>query len=233
MRYLALAASAPGAPELADGAHIPLSMTRPALDLSDVFNGFAPLFNTLSPAEINKLSNNLALTLQGSGPALTALLTELARVTSGFAQQDKVVGALVADLGRTLEHLSGEGPAIATLIARSRTLVRNVNRHSGLIFSTLGVAAQVSTRLEHLVAALAPLFPGLVASFNAVAAAFISARKEVTSTLTALPSFLGSLGHVFDWGSGLNIYACSARLQLPGAGVVPVPQPRQQSAVCR
>ena len=37
-------------------ATIPMDRTEPALDLSVLFNGFKPLFQALSPADINRLS---------------------------------------------------------------------------------------------------------------------------------------------------------------------------------
>ncbi len=48
----------------ADGT-IPMERTEPALDLTVLFNGFKPLFQALSPTDINKLSARRDLRLPG------------------------------------------------------------------------------------------------------------------------------------------------------------------------
>ncbi|MGI8493128.1 MAG: MlaD family protein, partial [Acidimicrobiales bacterium] len=50
--FLALVpGTAPGAP-LKDGSTIPVERTRPALDLTALFNGFQPLFAALTPNQV-------------------------------------------------------------------------------------------------------------------------------------------------------------------------------------
>ncbi|GAB3883736.1 hypothetical protein GCM10029964_043600 [Kibdelosporangium lantanae] len=50
---------------LAPGAEIQLDHTKPALDLTVLFNGFKPLFQALNPEDVNKLSNEIVQVLQG------------------------------------------------------------------------------------------------------------------------------------------------------------------------
>ena len=55
-RYIALTPGV-GSPErLAEGDTIPIDRTAPALDLTVLFNGFKPLFEALSPDDVNQLS---------------------------------------------------------------------------------------------------------------------------------------------------------------------------------
>ena len=55
--------------------------TTPALDLTVLFNGFKPLFQALSPADINKLSYEIVQVFQGEGGTLEGLLAHTASVT--------------------------------------------------------------------------------------------------------------------------------------------------------
>ena len=55
-RYVSLEDEIGDSSTLAPGGTIPVSQTTPALDLTVLFNGFKPLFQALSPADINKLS---------------------------------------------------------------------------------------------------------------------------------------------------------------------------------
>ena len=59
---------------LADGDLIPLERTRPALDLTALFNAFRPLFDNLNPEDVNQLAGNLVAVLQGEGPTLRDLV---------------------------------------------------------------------------------------------------------------------------------------------------------------
>ena len=59
----------PGGPDAAGrAATIPLAQTTPALNLTELFNGFQPLFQALSPGDVNQLSSEIIQVLQGEGP---------------------------------------------------------------------------------------------------------------------------------------------------------------------
>ncbi|HEY7042390.1 MAG TPA: MlaD family protein, partial [Nocardioidaceae bacterium] len=55
-RYISLSQEIGDSAALHPGDTIPVSQTTPALDLTVLFNGFKPLFQALSPSDINKLS---------------------------------------------------------------------------------------------------------------------------------------------------------------------------------
>ena len=55
---------------------IPVDRTSPALDLTVLFNGFKPLFQALSPEDLNKLSYEVIRVFQGEGGTLEGLLAE-------------------------------------------------------------------------------------------------------------------------------------------------------------
>src|SRR5437868_9639202 len=49
--------------------------TRPALDVTALFNGFRPLLSAIRPADVNRLSWQIVQVLQGEGGTIEALLT--------------------------------------------------------------------------------------------------------------------------------------------------------------
>ncbi|WP_231123780.1 MlaD family protein [Nocardioides sambongensis] len=73
-RYLALeeGSAARSTPVLEAGDTIAVANTKPALDLTVLFDGFKPLFQALSPKQVNELSMNLVQVLQGEGAPCAA-----------------------------------------------------------------------------------------------------------------------------------------------------------------
>ena len=66
-RYIALTQEVGGGERCAEGATIPIARTAPALDLTVLFNGFKPLFQALTPADINQLSYEIDPGVPGRG----------------------------------------------------------------------------------------------------------------------------------------------------------------------
>src|SRR5699024_1704141 len=87
---------------LDEGATIPLSRTAPAIDLTAVFNGFQPLFDALTPDEINKLSMSIIEVLQGQSDDVSHLVEQLATVTQHLGDRKELIGSVIHNLGEVL-----------------------------------------------------------------------------------------------------------------------------------
>ena len=103
-RYISLTQES-ATPPLAEGDTIPSSAPQPALDLTVLFNGFKPLFQALSPADVNQLSYEIIQVFQGEGGTLESLLAHTASVTTTLADRDQVIGDLIDNLNEVLDHL--------------------------------------------------------------------------------------------------------------------------------
>ncbi len=74
---------------LAAGGTIPLNQTTPALNLTELFNGFQPLFQALSPGDVNKLSSEIIEVFQGESPDIVALVATVGSLTTSLATKDR------------------------------------------------------------------------------------------------------------------------------------------------
>ena len=63
-----------------------------------LFNGFKPLFQALSPSDVNKLSYEVVQVFQGEGGTLESLLASTASVTSTLADRDRLISDLISNL---------------------------------------------------------------------------------------------------------------------------------------
>ena len=78
-RYISLTQEIGDGEAMEEGDTIPVAQTSPALDLTVLFNGFKPLFQALSPDDINQLSYEIVQVFQGEGGTINNILQVLAR----------------------------------------------------------------------------------------------------------------------------------------------------------
>ena len=115
-RYIALTQQIGDTGRLPDRATIPVDRTKPALDLTVLFNGFKPLFQALSPTDINKLSYEIVQVFQGESGTLEGLLQHTASVTSTLADRDQVISDLIVNLNEVLDHVGDRDEQLSRLI---------------------------------------------------------------------------------------------------------------------
>ncbi|HEX8870927.1 MAG TPA: MCE family protein, partial [Lentzea sp.] len=108
---------------LPEGGTIPLERTKAALDLTVLFNGFKPLFQALSPEDVNKLSFEIIQVLQGEGGTIDSLLQHTASLTSTLAGKDKVIGEVVDNLNTALDTVNSRDEDFNNLVITLQQLV--------------------------------------------------------------------------------------------------------------
>ncbi|HEX3650995.1 MAG TPA: MCE family protein, partial [Pseudonocardiaceae bacterium] len=123
-RYISLAqGTGPMNATLPVGATIPLNRTQPALDLTELFNGFKPLFQALSPDDVNQLSYEIIQVFQGEGGTVDSLLANTAQLTSTLAGKDKVIGQVIDNLNTVLNTVNAHSAQLSGLITTTQQLV--------------------------------------------------------------------------------------------------------------
>ena len=122
-RYISLTQEVGDTARLPDGSTIPVSRTRPALDLTVLFNGFKPLFQALSPEDVNQLSYELIQVFQGEGGTLEGLLAHTASVTSTLADRDEVIGRTIDNLNQVLGTVADRSTQLDQLLLQLQRFV--------------------------------------------------------------------------------------------------------------
>ncbi|WP_158891192.1 MCE family protein [Amycolatopsis anabasis] len=208
-RYLALDSDAPRpGGELAPGGTIPVSRTKPAINLTELFNGFKPLFQTLKPNDVNQLAGEIIQVLQGEGGTIDGVLAHTASLTSTLAGRDRVIGAVIDNLNRVLDTVNSRSAELSGLITQTQALVSGLAEQrepigeavSGLgelADSTSGLLAQARTPLKESITALG----GLARNLN-------DSAPLVEQFLRTLPEKARILTRVGSYGSWLNFYLC-------------------------
>lgn len=218
-RYVALERPepAPEAGRLVDGAQIPLARTRPALDLTAMFNAFQPIFDLLEPADVNQLATNIVEVLQGQGPTLQHLLEQTAELTSGIVDRDAALAKVVDNVTRVLDTTDEHRTEITRLVGGLASLTRGLARDRDRIGASLDSLARLSATTADLVGEVRQ--PAVdVAALSAAWFHYLAERRELLArTGAAVPQQLDTYLRTLGYGSYLNVYVCT--LAAGGAGI--------------
>lgn len=98
----------PSTEELGDGGEIPIANTRPALDLSVVFNNLRPLIHSTNPDDINTVARAVLAVFKGREGDLEGILGNIGELSSTLADKDQRLARLVEDLDEVTAILNGQ-----------------------------------------------------------------------------------------------------------------------------
>ncbi|MBI2243600.1 MAG: MCE family protein [Nocardioides sp.] len=226
-RYIALTDEIGDVAPLPPGGTIPVSQTSPALDLTVLFNGFKPLFQALSPADLNQLSYEIVQVFQGEGGTLEGLLAHTASVTSTLASRDQLIGDLIDNLNEVLDHIGDRDVQLSRLITTFRTFVGGLKDDRQAILGSLDQISELSVQTAGLVDGIREPFVSDIHQLREVARNLDNGKAELDRALQVLPIKLNKVGRTATYGSWFNFYLChfQGRIRLPGGQSVPVDYP--------
>jgi phospholipid/cholesterol/gamma-HCH transport system substrate-binding protein len=238
-RYLALDAP-PGAPGavLPPGATIGTDHTRPALNLTDLLNGFHPLFQALSPADVNRLSGEIIQVFQGEGDTVDDLLASTASLTNTVADRDRAIGQVITNLNTVIGTVSARSPQLGNVIDTAQRLVSGLSASRQDITSAVGALAELTRTTAGLVDQARPPLHGDIDNVRRLAAMLNQHEPILNQQLRGWGPKLDRIMPVASYGSWFNYYACSVsgKISIEQLGItVPIlPLPGNQlPARCR
>lgn len=223
-RYISLTQEVGDTRRLPAGSTIPVSRTTPALDLTVLFNGFKPLFEALSPEDVNQLSYELVQVFQGEGGTLEGLLAHTASVTSTLADRDQVIGDLIDNLSLVLDHVADRDKQLTRLIQSFRTLVGGLKKDRNAILGSLEEVSALSVETASLIDGIREPFVKDIKELRAVAGNIDKNKAELDRAIQVLPIKLTKIGRTAIYGSFFNFYLCEfqGRVNLPRDVSIPV-----------
>jgi phospholipid/cholesterol/gamma-HCH transport system substrate-binding protein len=223
-RYIALTQGVGGPSILREGATIPLQRTAPALDLTLLFNGFKPLFEALTPSDVNQLAYEIITVFQGEGGTMESLLARTASVTTELASRDQVIGELIDNLNDVMATLGNRDTQLSNLLIRLREFLGGLSKDREAILGSLDSVSALAVETSDLVTGIRPGLTKDVTQLRKVAGNLDRNKAEIDRALQVLPIKLNKVGRTAIYGSWFNFYLCNfkARVNLPGGQTVPV-----------
>ncbi len=214
-RYLALEPAQSPGPRLAPGSTFGLDRTRPALDLTTLFNGFRPLLRLLDPEDVNALSGQIVAVFQGEGATVESLISSTASLTSTLAEKDQVIGELITSLSTVLRTVDERSDRLDTTLVTLDALVGGLAEDRETIGSTLDGLGRLTTSVSSLLEeGRAPLRASVI-SLGELAENLGDAEGVLDDLFATLPLKLDRLGRIASYGSWFNVYVCSIEGRIP------------------
>ncbi|WP_026918947.1 MCE family protein [Gordonia shandongensis] len=236
-RYLALSldGDTPG-PELSKGSQLRLP-GEDSFDVTRLLSGFQPVFDTMTPEEVNALSEGLIQAFQGNEVSLARTIEQVGQVASDMADRDQVLGAIIGNMGTVMRELASQGKQVQTLLESAGTLVEGLNGNSKAFGQTIEQVGRTT-------AGFADVFRKNRSSLKSAGTAareatdrLIGSGAKIDQLAKDLPIFLGHFPLVMMQGAYLNLYACDLDIAIGDVlfppGLINKIGGTQHSVVCR
>ena len=208
-RFLSLAQGAGGG-TLAAGGTIPISQTRPPLNLTTLFNGFKPLFQGLDPQQVNTLSNEIVSTLQGEGGTIESLLASTASLTGTIADRDQVIGQVIDNLNSVLDTVNSHDDQLNQLVITLRQLVSGLAEDREPIGQALESIGDLTETTGGFVGEAREPLRRNVAALGDLAGQLDQAEPVIEDLLRTSPGKLNRISRAASYGSWFHFYLCGA-----------------------
>jgi len=214
-RYISLNQGVGNTAALPSDGTIPLSRTKPALDLTVLFNGFQPLFTALTPTDINKLSYEIIQVFQGEGGNLQGLLQSTASVTNTLADRDAVIGSLIDNLNAVLVTIGDRDNQLNGLVTQLQAFIGGLKKDRHALLDPLQSVSDLAQQTASLTTGLRPAFVQDVKQLRRVAGNLNKGRRDVDNALQILPIKLNKIGRTATYGALFNFFFCNLVVNVP------------------
>jgi len=194
------------------GDTIPIERTRPAVNLTDLFNGFRPLFKQLTADDVNTLANRIITVFQGQGGTVNDLLVNTASLTNTIADKDRVIGELITNLTKVLGTINERDKQFTDLLTTTQQLVTGLSQDRGAIGSSLGSLAQLTTVTESILTPTRGAIKDDIAGLKALTDKLNGRSADVAHTLNFLPGKIEAVGRLASFGGWFQFYLCGVDL---------------------
>jgi phospholipid/cholesterol/gamma-HCH transport system substrate-binding protein len=223
-RYVALT-EAPGSAGavLPAGAQIPLTQTHPALDLTTLFGGFKPLFQALTPADVNRLSYEVIQVFQGEGGTMEQLLSHVASLSNSLADKDKVIGSVIDNLTTVLGNVAARDQELSHLVVSLQQFVSGLAQDKDAIFNSLQTINTLADSTSNLLQQARPPLAADISQLGALSTNLSNSKDVLNRFLQLEPTKLDLVTRTAVNGSWFNFFLCGAGgyLVVPGTGSNP------------
>lgn len=195
---------------------IPVQRTTPALDLSDLFNGFQPLFQALSPSDVNQLTGNIIAVFQGESSNVSGLVNQAAALTTNLANRQQVIDQVVDNLTGLLHLVGDHDQQLGSLIDNFSTLTTQLAGERSSIGNAIGNTSSMVSSLNGLLGSVEQPLQTSITGLNSALAPIAANGATLSQLLAQLPVTVTAVDKIFQNGTYATAYVCEEFLRTNG-----------------
>lgn len=179
-----------------------------SFDVTTLLAGFQPVFETLTPEQVNALSEGLIQAFQGNSVSLSYTVAEVGRLAEDTANRDVVLGAIINNLSAVMRDLSRQGGQLGTVIESMSALIANLNSNSAAFGSAVTDIGRTASGFADVLSESRQSLADAATDGRIATNTLISNGAKLDRMAVDAPIFLGHFPLVLGEGAYLNIYAC-------------------------
>lgn len=232
-RYLALVQGAQRGEVMKADSTVPVDRTDPGFDLTELLNGFRPLFEILKPADVNRLATSIVRVLQGEGGTVEGLLQETTKLTNFVSGRDQLYGEVLTNLTPVLDNLAGQDDELSTTIRELKDLMFGLARDRRSIGESIdGVSRLVGSTSQFLRDVRSPAV-NTIHRFVTVSKMLADTRNQLNDAIAEFSHIFEGLGRAGSYQNALNVYPCSFLLAIGHQEINPAGSNSHYSKACQ
>ncbi|AEF38871.1 MlaD family protein [Hoyosella subflava] len=212
VRYLGLIDPG-GAAALQRGDRLP-TLGKPPTDVTELFNGFRPVFRLLDPPRLNQMSASLIGALEGNTDVFEAMLIGMLDVANVMlarqAEIERIANTLPDAFDVVIERRDDVEAAIEGLTA----LTENLASRNDDIIALLDQGGSTMDKFATLLDTTMPDLRRSVAAGIDVSEEWSQNTEEYRGLLESLLRTGEAVNHYGDYGSWLTLYICTLSVQV-------------------
>lgn len=206
----------------------PLENTISSFDVSKLFNGFRPLFDTLDSAQLNRFGENILRVLQGDGAGIGPVLADLDSLTKYAKDREAVIVLLIKNLGEISNQIAGKSAQVGDLVEQLGSLLSRFSTKADEIVVSTKTANRALQPAVELLEQLQDSYDQSYLPLDGLFRRLTPRADQLVEILSLVPSLLSGLDSRTDAAS----YNCtSGGADIPGIGNVVLGN--QRLVVCK
>jgi phospholipid/cholesterol/gamma-HCH transport system substrate-binding protein len=231
-RYLELIRADDSGSDLESGASMADDMTVPSFDITTLFDGFQPIFETVDTEQVNRFAQNVLDLVQGDGSGLGPVLRDLDGLTSYAQQREDLIVMLIRNLGAISGVVAERSEQLGRLFAE---LDRVVSTFGDRADTLLDAVDDINNGQGPFISIGEQLRDTYDSEYGPVDAAFhrvVPGAQQLVDLLAMVPSLLRGVDKTVQNAPEGQVSSCSAGdADIPGIGSVVLGT--QRLVVCR
>jgi phospholipid/cholesterol/gamma-HCH transport system substrate-binding protein len=188
------------------GDVIPFSRTKPAFDLTALFNGLRPLIQSTSAADINIVTDALTEALGGRSDEIKTLLGNVAALSDTLASKDQELSSLLSNVNTVTDDLNARDQQLQGTLADIDDFLGDLSASRGDLADAIVTLDDASQRLDHLVVRNGDDLEAQIDNLAEILDVVDKRKRQIKSVVRSLPSFLVGIERTNNYGQWSNVY---------------------------